>query len=285
MLATLANLGLVVFMFIVGLELNLGLVRGNGRRAGSVSLASVAVPFALGVGLAGVLFPAHRTGTTFLALFVGASMSVTAFPVLARILTERGMHRTPLGVLALAAAAVDDVLAWSLLAAVTAVAEHGGRGQLEVTVGASLAFVAGMLLVVRPPLRGVTACYRRAGRLTPDLLAVLLAGLLLSAYATEKIGIHFIFGAFLFGAAVPREGSAPMFAEILERLEQVSVLLLLPLFFVTTGFTVDLRGTGRSGLGELGLILLVACAGKFLGASGAARRRACPAARRPPWAS
>lgn len=277
-LATLASVGLILFMFIVGLELNLRLIRGNERLAGTISLSSVALPFGLGVLLANVLYPAHRGDSSFLAfaLFIGVSMSITAFPVLARILTERSMHRIPLGVIALAAAAVDDILAWSLLAVVTGVAEGTDQRHLLVMLAGSIAFVAAMLFVVRPMLRRLADRYRRAGRLTPDVLAVVLIGLLLSSYLTSKIGIHAIFGAFMFGAIMPREGNSGFFEAILRHIEQISVLLFLPLFFVTTGFNVDLRGLGTQGLGELGLILLVACSGKFFGAAGAARLHGLP---------
>jgi Kef-type K+ transport system membrane component KefB len=276
-LGALANIGLILFMFIVGLELNLKLIKGNERLATGISLASVAFPFALGVPLAMVLFPSHQVEASFLAfaLFIGAAMSVTAFPVLARILSERSMHLIPLGVVALAAAAVDDVLAWSLLAVVTAVAEGTGQWRLFIMLVESLAFVGVMLFVVRPLLRRLSNRFRSAGRLTPDVLAVVLVGLLLSSYVTSVIGIHAIFGAFMFGAVMPREDGAFLEA-ILRRIEQISVLLFLPVFFVTAGFNVRLEHLNRQALAELGLILLVACAGKFLGAAAAARLQGLP---------
>lgn len=282
-LGSLANLGLIIFMFIVGLELNTRLIRGNERRAGVISLSSVALPFALGLLIAQALYANHATAAggghvkrLAFALFIGAAMSVTAFPVLARILTERNMHRTPLGVLALACAAVDDIIAWSLLAAVTAVAEDkSARGTIVLVVQA-IAYLAVMFAVVRPALHRLAAAYRRAGRLTPDILAVVLVGVLLSSYFTNLIGIHFIFGAFVFGVTMPREDTAELFEEILQKLEQVSVLLLLPLFFVVTGFNADVTKIGRTGPAELALILLAACAGKFLGAAAGARLQRLP---------
>lgn len=278
-LGILANIGLILFMFIVGLELNLKLIRGNERLAAGISVASVALPFLLGILLARVLYPNHdETGTSSVAfaLFIGASMSVTAFPVLARILTERRMHLIPLGVVTLAAAAVDDILAWSLLAVVTAVAEGTDERHLVVMLAESLAFVALMLFVVRPLLRKLTGYYRRAGRLTPTVLAVVLVGVLLSSYITSVIGIHSIFGAFMFGAMMPREDSAAFLQAILQNIEQLSVLLFLPLFFVITGFNVVFQDFGAGSLRELGLILAAACAGKFIGAAGAARLQRLP---------
>ncbi|MGH9156096.1 MAG: cation:proton antiporter [Acidimicrobiales bacterium] len=278
----LAQLGLVIFMFIVGLELDMKLIRGNERIAAVISVASITLPFSLGFVLAAVLHGGHDIvrgeQVDFLpfALFIGASMSITAFPVLARILTERGMYRTPIGALTLACAAVDDIIAWSLLAVVVAVVESTGVWDLPRILLMSIGFVTLMFAVVRPRLDLLVKRYREAGRLTPGILSVILLGLLFSAFATSKIGIHSIFGAFLFGTVLPREGTADLFHDILEKLEQVSVLLLLPVFFIATGLGVDASNLGLGGLGELALILLVACAGKFLGAAAGARAQGLP---------
>ena len=278
----LANLGLVLFMFIVGYELDHASLRGRGRIATSVSIGSIAVPLGLGVLLAVWLAGRHDVSDPLpFALFIGAAMAVTAFPVLARILTDRGMVRTPVGGLALASAAVDDVAAWSLLAVVVAVAGAGGGDPWLPLL--CVPYTLLMLFVVRPLLARVEAARARAGRLTPDLLAVVLAGLLLSCLATEWLGLHAIFGAFLFGAVMPRaprpaasatvapSGADTLRLEILERLEQVSVLLLLPAFFVLSGLRVDLSTIGGTGLLELAAILVVAIGGKFAGAYAAAR--------------
>ncbi|MGS0687435.1 cation:proton antiporter domain-containing protein [Nakamurella sp. GG22] len=279
----LAQLGLVLFMFIVGLELDMLLIRGREKLAGTISAASVALPFALGAGLALLLYPSHDqtaqgpVAPLALSLFLGVAMSITAFPVLARILTDRGMHRTSTGVLALACAAVDDIIAWTLLAFVVAVVQ--GNGPLDVLriVALTAVFAGVMFGLVRPALRRLNDWYVRVGRLTPDILAVVLIGVLVSAYITEIIGIHAIFGAFVFGAVMPRQGAADMTREILERLEQVSVLLLLPLFFVVTGLGTNIGGITGSGVWQLALILLVAIGGKFIGAYAAARVMKVPA--------
>jgi predicted Kef-type K+ transport protein len=195
--------------------------------------------------------------------------------VLARILTDRGMVRTPVGGLALASAAVDDIVAWSLLAVVVGIA--GAESDSTWLILLSAPYVLLMFLVVRPLLRRLVAARDRAGRLTPDALAVVLTGLLLSCLATEWMGLHAIFGAFLFGAVMPRTGTADRLrVEILERLEQVSVLLLLPVFFVLSGLRVDLSTIGGTGLLELGAILAVAIGGKFAGAYAAARLNRVP---------
>ncbi|MBA2555274.1 MAG: cation:proton antiporter, partial [Geodermatophilaceae bacterium] len=278
----LAQLGLILFMFIVGLELDVGLIRGRERVAGAISLCSVVLPFALGAGLTLILHPLHdevageSVSLLALALFIGVAMSITAFPVLARILGDRGMHRTPAGVLALACAAFDDILAWTLLAFVVAVSKGESPFDVVRIVGLTGLFAAAMFLGVKPLLRRLTLWYQAAGRLSPDVLAVVLIGVLLSGYATDKIGIHSIFGAFIFGAIMPREGAAELTREILERLEQVSVLLLLPVFFVIAGLGVDVGGLGVSGLWQLALILLVAIGGKFAGAFTGARMLGLP---------
>ena len=269
-LTGLANLGVVMFMFTVGYQLDLRLFRGRERVAASVSVSSVIVPLALGTGLGAWLASRHHVHHVLpFALFVGTAMSVTAFPVLARILTDRGMHRTRIGGIALASAAMDDVLAWSLLIVVVAIAGAGGQ-QLRLLLAPVYAGV--MFGVVRPLLRRLVDVYQGQGGLTPNVLAAVLVGLLLSSYATDWMGVKYIFGAFLFGVIMPRDGAAAALREeILGRLKQVSVLVLLPVFFVVSGWSVDLSSVGLSGLVELCLILLVAVVGKFGGAFAGAR--------------
>ena len=275
-LSALANLGVVMFMFAVGYLLDLRLIRGRERVAASVSVSSIILPLSLGVGLGVWLASRHHVHHVLpFALFVGTAMSVTAFPVLARILTDRGMHRTRIGGTALASAAIDDVLAWSLLAVVAAIAGAGGQ-PLRLLLAPVYAGV--MFGLVRPLLRQLADAYQRRGRLTPNVLAATLAGLLLSSYATDWMGVKYIFGAFLFGVVMPREGAAAagLREEILNRLEQVSVLVLLPVFFVVSGLSVNLSSVGLSGLVELCLILLVAVVGKFAGAFAGARLAGVP---------
>jgi Kef-type K+ transport system membrane component KefB len=278
-LALLASIGLVLFMFVVGLELDTSLIKGNGRVAGSVSVASILLPFTLGFGLAYLLRDDHQVGDDFLpfALFVGAAMSVTAFPVLARILTDRNMHRTETGSIALACAATDDVLAWTLLAVVVAIGggAHGGEeNQWLVFLAIPFALIA--LLVIRPQLNRLTVMYEKAGRLTPGILSIVLIGLLLFSAATEYLHVHYIFGAFLWGSILPHEGAAALRHEILIRLEQISVLLLLPVFFLISGLKVDLRGLSAENLVQLVMILAVAIGGKYVGAYLGARSAGVP---------
>jgi Kef-type K+ transport system membrane component KefB len=242
---------------------DLRLIRGRERVAAGVSTGSVVLPLGLGAALG--VWLAHRNHiphvSTF-ALFIGTAMAATAFPVLARILTDRGLHRTRIGGIALASAAIADVLAWTLLAVVVALA--GSSAQWKVLL--AIPYTAVMFAVVRPLLRRLSRFYLQAGRLTPNILATVLAGLLLSSWATNWMGLHFIFGAFLFGVVMPRENVLGLREEILERLEQISVLVLLPIYFVVAGLNINLSTIGHSGLVELGAILVVAIVGKLAGA-------------------
>jgi Kef-type K+ transport system membrane component KefB len=261
-LTALADIGLVLFMFVVGYEVDLRLIRGREKVAAGVSAGSVVLPLVLGAALG--VWLAHRNHlphvSTF-ALFIGTAMAATAFPVLARILTDRGLHRTSIGGIALASAAIADVLAWVLLALVVALA--GSSAQWKVLL--AIPYAAAMFLVVRPLLRRLARFYLRAGRLTPNILATVLAGLLLSSWATNWMGLHFIFGAFLFGIVMPRENVLGLREEILERLEQISVIVLLPIYFVVAGLSINLSTIGHSGLVELVAILVVAIGGKLVG--------------------
>lgn len=285
-LDVLARVGLVLFMFVVGLELDIKLIKGREKVAGSVSVCSILLPFTLGIGLAYLFVESDATealkpaGADFwpFALFMGAAMSITAFPVLARILTDRRMHRTETGGLALASAATDDIIAWTLLAVVLAIAGvDGGHGHLPSwAIYLAIPFVLLAIFVVRPALSTLTRAYHRAGELTPTILSVVLVGLLLFAATTEVLGIHYIFGAFLFGAIIPHEQAAAMRHEILVRLEQISVLLLLPVFFLISGLKVDIQGLGAEHLLPLVAILAVAIVGKYVGAYVGARLQKVP---------
>jgi Kef-type K+ transport system membrane component KefB len=266
LLRILASVGLAVFMFLVGLEMDLSHL-GAGRRRISTGVAVLGtfVPFVLGILLATALHPDHGMGDFIpFALFIGAAMSTTAFPVLARILQERQLYDTPLGVLTMASAAGDDVLTWATLAVVVAMVAAAGAWTLPYILVLSVAFTALMILVVRPALARYADRPLGSGELT-----LVVAGLLAAAFVTSAIAIHEIFGAFLLGAIFPRG----QLAEALrDRLGSVAAILL-PVFFVTTGLDVDIGGVGLEGLWQLGLILLVAIAGKLLGAGVGARLR------------
>ena len=278
-LTVIANLGLIIFMFIVGLELDADLIKGKERIAGFISASSIVLPMTLGIVLALFLHEAHdvvdgeQVPLLPFALFMGAAMSITAFPVLARILVDRGMYRTQIGALTLASAAVDDVLAWALLAIVLAVVKTGSflTWEFPRILGLSIVFALAMFLVVRPLLTRLLPVYNKTGRVSNNMMSIIVGGFLLSAFFTSEIGVHHILGAFVFGSVMPRRDAKAMNHEVLDRLEQLTVVLLLPVFFVTTGLGVDIGALRASDIGVLGLILLTACAGKFIGATVAAR--------------
>ncbi|MFC0527576.1 cation:proton antiporter domain-containing protein [Phytohabitans kaempferiae] len=269
-LATIASIGVCVFMFLVGLHFDHRLLQGQSRIATTVSLSSIALPFGLGALLALYLFTNHPTDNKLaFILFMGTAMSITAFPVLARILTDKGLIDTPIGGLALACAAVDDVLAWSLLAVVTALADGGGDPWRVLLV---VPFAALMLRVVRPLLARLAARHAANGAWAGvGVLAAVAVGLYLSASATEWMGLHAIFGAFLFGVVMPREGAVALRERALPWIEKTSAWLLLPVFFVVAGIKVDLSALNGTALGELALIMLVAVGGKCVGAFASAR--------------
>jgi Kef-type K+ transport system membrane component KefB len=269
-LKLIGQIGLVLFMFTVGWDLDLRVVRRREGAAAAVSIASIVLPFALGLGLAVHLHPDHDVvaGTEVpfwpFALFLGASLALTAFPVLARILQETRLAATPLGTLVLTAAAVDDLVGWSILAVALAVLASSGAWEYVRIVVESALFVAAIVFVVRPALR---ALLRDP---TPAREALVLPVALVGAYATEAIGIHAVFGAFLVGTAMPRPPDENDLIEFRRRLSP-TVAFLAPIYFVTSGMAVDIPGLRAGDLADFVLILTAACAGKFLGAFGAAR--------------
>jgi len=270
-LGVVAQLGAILYMFIVGLELNTGQLRAIARSVFAVSHVSIVLPFVLGAALALWLYPALSNSAipfTSFALFVGVAMAITAFPVLARILTDRGLARTSLGVTALGAAAVGDVTAWCLLALVVGVAKAQIGAAMLVLLWSAL-FVAGMLLVVRP----LVAVYvRRHGDVPParGTIAIVIIGVLLASLTTEAIGIHAVFGAFLFGVLIPHDSR--LARDIGRKLYDVVTVLLLPAFFAFTGLRtqIGLVSTGTE-WAMCAAIVVVATAGKFGGAFLAAR--------------
>ena len=272
-LTAVANIGVAVFMFAVGLELNHRLLRNSRGTTLGVSIGSIALAFGLGSLLGLYLWHDHTAPTRLgFVLFVGAAMSITAFPVLARILLDRGMQHTRLGGLAMASAAVGDVVTWSLVAAILAFTD----GQRSWHILVTLPYIAIMLLVVRPLLhvlvtRRTDTGGPRGRKLSVGLLVVLFVLLLVSGGLTEWFDLHFIFGTFFVGAIMPREGTEQLRAEIRDKVGMVSAVLLLPVYFATAGLTVNLSTVGVKGLGELGLILLVAIGGKLIGAYTGAR--------------
>jgi Kef-type K+ transport system membrane component KefB len=278
-LAAVAQLGVLLFLLVVGLRLDLTVLRLRAGAAVATSHASIAVPFALGAAIAPLLprelAGAHVSPLAF-ALFLGASMSVTAFPVLARILEERRLTGTRLGSLALAAAAVDDVSAWIILAGVVAVARAGAAadatGAMLQTVGLT-ALVVATAVALRPLLR--RWLLRRGAQVGTEQVALVVLLALTMALATEHAGVHALFGAFLTGTLVPRD--AGVAAALAERMEELVVTVLLPAFFAYAGLRASVALIDGAALWAIwGLLMLVAVAGKLGGSSVAARLAGLP---------
>ena len=267
-----AQVGVILYMFLVGLELDPALLRKRGHTTVAISHASIIAPFLLGAATALYLYPKLSTRDvpfTCFSLFLGVSMSVTAFPVLARILTDRGIHKTRMGVIALTCAAVDDVTAWCMLAFVVSVARAQATGAVA-TIAMALGFILLMILVVRPAMVRLSLLYGNRGRLTQGVMASIFIALLISASATELIGIHAVFGAFALGAVIPHDSG--MARELTDRLEDIVIVLLLPAFFAYTGLRTQIGlVNGYEQWMMCALIILVASAGKFGGSLVAAR--------------
>src|SRR4051794_38111646 len=274
----LSQIGVIFFLFLVGLELDPKLLKNRGHQAVVVSHVSIIAPFLLGAALTLVLYKhlfnaaPHMTFTS-VALFMGAAMSITAFPVLARILTERNLHKTRVGAIAITCAAVDDVTAWCMLAFVVAVARADPQKGLTPalwTAGLSAAYVLLMFFVIRPFLARLQAVYDWQGRLSQNVFALIVLLTLASAYATERIGIHALFGAFLMGTVMPK--GTGFVRTVSGKMEDYIVVFLLPIFFAYTGLRTQI---GLLNNGELWgytlLIIAVACAGKWGGSTLAGR--------------
>lgn len=270
-LGVIAQLGVIIYMFLVGVDLNPGLLRGQVRATVAIAQASIAVPFALGAALALYLYPRFtNVEVPFInfALFLGVAMSITAFPVLARILSERGMTATRLGALALTCAAIADVTAWCLLAFVVGVAQ-ARIGNALLVAALTLVFIGVMFLAVRPVFARLSAA-SGDGPPAQGTIAIVLVSMLLAALTTDAIGVHAIFGAFLLGAVIPHEGALARSLKL--GLHDLVTILLLPAFFAFTGMRTQIGlVSGTYEWAICGVIVLVATAGKFGGTAAAAR--------------
>jgi len=271
-LGLIAQLGVIFYMFVVGLELDLKLIRRSGHVALAISHASIVVPFLLGALLALGLFKTHSApGVTFtsFALFLGVSMSITAFPVLARILTDKKLNRTKMGTIALTCAAVDDVSAWCLLALVVSISQAKIGGAVLTLILTAL-YITAMFVLGGPLIRRLIPWLEKFDRLTEGGIAMFFVALLLSALATELIGIHAIFGAFLLGAITPHDSRVAK--ELTDRIDDLVRIMFLPAFFAFTGMRTEIGLLTTSSDWLLcGLIILVATVGKFGGTLFAAR--------------
>jgi len=265
----LAQIGLILFMFVIGMELDLKVIKNKASDAVVISHASIVIPFALGMFLSYFIYQEFApVGTPFLSfsLFLGIAMSITAFPVLARIVQERGIHKTRLGTMVLTAAAADDITAWCMLAIVIAIVKAGSFMSALYVIGLAVLYVLVMLKIVRPFLHRIGQLNKNKDHLDKSTVAIFLLTLVLSSYATEVIGIHALFGAFMTGAIMP--DSARFRHIFVEKVEDVAVVLFLPLFFVYTGLRTEIGLLNDISLWKTtGLIILVAVVGKFVGSA------------------
>lgn len=269
----LSQIGLILFMFVIGMELDLKVLKNKANDAVVISHSSIIIPFALGMVLAYTIYTNFAPpGVEFLsfALFLGIAMSITAFPVLARIVQERGIHKTRLGTVVITAAAADDITAWCLLAAVIAIVKAGSFVSSLYVITLAVAYVLLMLYMVRPFLKRVSESSSNGKTLTKSIVAIFLITLIISSYATEVIGIHALFGAFMTGAIMPNNMRFKQ--AFIEKVEDVSLTLFLPLFFVYTGLRTEIGLINDSYLWKVtALIITVAVVGKFIGSAFAAK--------------
>jgi Kef-type K+ transport system membrane component KefB len=269
-LNALSQVGVVIFMFLVGLGINPKELKHQSHAAVLVSHVSITAPFVLASLLALYLYPRLSNDSVSFpnfALFMGAAMSITAFPVLARILNERDMMQSRLGTIAIACAAVDDVTGWCILAYIVVLIRAAHQTtSIWITIGGILFFAALMIYGVRFLLRGYEHAFRKNGEISENGMAFLILLAMVSALCTERLGIHLLFGSFLMGAIMPKE---PKFVRyVLDRFETVTITLLLPLFFAFTGLRTNIGlMKGPAMWFYCALIILAATGGKLGGST------------------
>jgi len=265
----LSQIGLILFMYIVGMELDLSVLRKKAHDAVVISHASIIFPFALGVGLSYFIYKEFAPdGIQFssFALFIAIAMSITAFPVLARIVQERNLHKTKIGTVVITCAAADDITAWCILAAVIAIVKAGSFSGSVFVILMAVLYVFIMIKAVRPFLARIAEAQKGKGFISKALVAVFFLILIISAYATEVIGIHALFGAFMAGAIMPE--NVKFRSLFVEKVEDVALVLLLPLFFVFTGLRTQIGLLNDPHLWKIGgFIILTAVVGKFVGSA------------------
>lgn len=272
-LELLSQVGLILFMFVIGMELDFSVLKNKINETLVISHAGILVPFLLGILASYWIYETYAADQTpFLpfALFIGISMSITAFPVLARIIQERNMTRTPLGTLAIASAANDDVTAWCLLAVVIAISKAGSFASALYSVGLAAVYITVMFLVVRPFLKKVGEVYANQEAINKTFVAFILLILIISSCLTEIIGIHALFGAFMAGVVMP--SNIGFRKVMMEKVEDISLVFFLPLFFAFTGLRTEIGLINSPELWIVCLLLVtVAVTGKLGGCAVAAR--------------
>jgi Kef-type K+ transport system membrane component KefB/nucleotide-binding universal stress UspA family protein len=263
----LSQIGLILFMFVIGMELDWDSLRKSARNAVLISYASLLIPFVLGIMLSYLVYgilPPSQTSFTAFALFMGTTMCITAFPVLARIVQEKQLTRSPVGKIAITAAAIGDATAWCILAVVIAFVRAGALEPALITILLSILYVAVMLFVIRPVVQRIGSIYTTRENISKPIVAMVFLLTLFSAFVTEVIGIHALFGAFMAGVIMPNNLN---FKQVItEKIQDLALVLLLPLFFVETGLRTEIGLINTPFLWKIcGVIVAVAMLGKFGG--------------------
>ncbi|MBC7391261.1 MAG: cation:proton antiporter [Opitutaceae bacterium] len=267
-----SQVGLILFMFLIGMELDLSVLKNKMRNAIAISYVSILLPFALGFGLSYFIYERlapEGIGFVEFSLFMGIAMSITAFPVLVRIVHEKGLQNTSAGIIAIACAAADDITAWCILAGIIAIAKGGSLNETLYLIFFISIYILVMLKVIQPLLNKLFNKYGD-GRRNKSITAICFLVLLISSFTTEILGIHALFGAFLAGLIMP---SNITFRKVfVGKIEDVSTILFLPLFFVLTGLRTQINLLDNFYLwGICGVVVLLAVTGKFLGSTFTAR--------------
>ncbi len=262
-----SQIGLILFLFLIGLEVDVNLIKGYSKITMIISIVGIIVPFFLGGILAYYLYPSfadkHVPLSTFI-LFIGTAMSITAFPVLARILMEQNLVRTKIGSLCLSCAAIDDVIAWLLLAVVVTIVRAGEFSNLFYSILGIAIYLFVMFFILRPILKRVFDYYAKNNYMSQNLVALLFLLLLISSYATEKLGLHSLFGAFIFGVTMPRVKT--FIGVLVEKIEPLTVIFMLPLFFAYIGLRTNISIVSNNKIWIISLIVIfVAILGKVGG--------------------
>lgn len=264
-LETMANVGLLYFLFLVGVEMDIGVIKRTGKRAIAIAISGMILPFLIGVAFAFVL---HQNIefvklSTFI-LFLGVALSVTAFPVLARILAELKLLNSDIGRLAMSSALINDMCAWVLLAFAIALAENEAMSLASLwVILSSVVFVVFCVYIIRPLIAWMIRRSPEGEAISEFYICLILTGVMISGFITDAIGTHSVFGAFVFGLVIP---NGPLGVTLIERLEDFVSGLLLPLFFAISGLKTDVSSIkGVATWGILAVVIVLACAGKIAG--------------------
>lgn len=264
-LETMANIGLLYFLFLVGVEMDLDVIRRIGKKALAMAVAGMILPFIIGVSFSFILHPKHQGGSqgTFI-LFLGVALSVTAFPVLARILAELKLLSTELGRIAMSSALINDVCAWILLAFAIALAENDTTTLASLwVILSSIAFVVFCIFIIRPLVSWMIKRTPEGEAISEFYICLILTGVMIAGFVTDAIGTHSVFGAFVFGLVIP---NGPLGVTLIEKLEDFVSGLLLPLFFAMSGLKTNILAiTGAMTWISLIIVIVLACAGKVAG--------------------